>query len=65
MMDQLNFLKITKQKQPLRCEKFLNEMDQVIPWKTLFDLIAPHRPKAATRRKPKSTELMLRIHCLQ
>ena len=65
MMDQLNFLKITKQKQPLRCEKFLNEMDQVIPWKTLCDLIAPHRPEAATGRKPKSTELMLRIHCLQ
>ena len=64
-MDQLNFLKITKQRQPLRCEKFLNEMDQVIPWKALCDLIDPHRPEAVTGRKPKSIELMLRINCLQ
>ena len=64
-MDQLNFLKITKQRQPLRCEKFLNEMNQVIPWKTLCNRIAPHRPEAVTGRKLKSTELMLRINCLQ
>lgn len=40
-------------------------MDQVIPWKMLCDLIATYRPERATGRKPKSTELMLCIHCLQ
>lgn len=64
-MDQLNFLRITRQRKPLRCENFLNEMDQVIPWKALCELIAPHRPEATTGRKLKSTELMLRINCLQ
>ena len=64
-MDQLNFLKITKQRQPLRCEKFLNEMNQVIPWQRLCDLITPFRPVASTGRKAKETELMLRINCLQ
>ncbi|NDG22113.1 MAG: IS5 family transposase [Euryarchaeota archaeon] len=64
-MEQLNFLKSSRYSQPLRCEKFLNEMSQVIPWQALCELIQPSRPIAATGRKPRDTELMLRIYCLQ
>jgi IS5 family transposase len=28
-----------------RHERFLNEMDQVVPWKGLVTLIEPHYPK--------------------
>ncbi|MDH5429677.1 MAG: IS5/IS1182 family transposase, partial [Nitrospirota bacterium] len=27
---------------PLRIERFLNEMDQVVPWKQLEKVIQPH-----------------------
>ena len=64
-MDQLNFPKRSQYSQPLRCEKFLNQMNQVIPWKTLCELIQPFRPIAKVGRKLTDAELMLRIYCLQ
>jgi len=47
---------------------FLGQMDQVVPWKELVALIAPHAPKAPGAkggRPPFSVETMLRIHFLQ
>ena len=64
-MDQLNFPKRSQYSQPLRCEKFLNQMNQVIPWKTLCELIQAFRPIAKVGRKLTDAELMLRIYCLQ
>ena len=48
-------------------EKFLAEMDQVVPWARLCALIEPHYPKAspAGGRPPLPLERMLRIYCLQ
>lgn len=48
-------------------EKFLAEMDRVVPWARLMALIAPHYPKggSAGGRPPLPLERMFRIYCLQ
>lgn len=48
-------------------ERFLAEMDQVLPWERLFALIEPHYPKGspAGGRAPLPLERMFRIYCLQ
>jgi IS5 family transposase len=48
-----------------RRERFLAEMDAVIPWAELRALIAPHYPKAGNGRQPIGLERMLRIYFLQ
>ena len=48
-----------------RREIFLQEMDRVVPWKVLADLIEPHYPKAGKGRHPYPLEVMLRIHFMQ
>jgi transposase, IS5 family len=46
-------------------EKFLNEMEQVVPWERLEKLIEPHYPKVGKGRPPRGLREMLRIYCLQ
>ena len=48
-----------------RRERFLAEMNAVIPWPRLRALIAPHYPKAGRGRQPLGLETMLRICFLQ
>ncbi len=48
-----------------RRERFLAEMDAVIPWPRLLKLIEPHYPKAGNGRQPLGLEKMLRIYFLQ
>jgi IS5 family transposase len=48
-----------------RRERFLAEMDAVIPWERLLDLIEPHYPKAGNGRQPLPMEQMLRIYFMQ
>jgi len=48
-----------------RRERFLAEMDGVIPWTRLLALIEPHYPKAGPGRQPLGLEKMLRIYFLQ
>jgi transposase, IS5 family len=48
-----------------RRERFLAEMDAVIPWLRLVRLIEPHYPKAGQGRQPLGLEKMLRIYFLQ
>src|SRR5271163_5312592 len=48
-----------------RREKFLEEMDRVMPWPQLESLIAPHYPKAGNGRPPVGLKIMLRIYFLQ
>ena len=48
-----------------RRERFLAEMDAVIPWLRLIRLIEPHYPKAGQGRQPLGLEKMLRIYFLQ
>src|SRR5271169_1938679 len=44
---------------------FLEEMEQVVPWRELCALIEPHYPKAGSGRPPIGVERMLRIYFLQ
>ncbi len=48
-----------------RRERFLAEMDAVIPWAELLRLIEPHYPKAGNGRQPLGLEKMLRIYFVQ
>lgn len=48
-----------------RREKFLEEMDGVMPWPELEWLIAPHYPKEGNGRPPVGLSIMLRIYFLQ
>jgi transposase, IS5 family len=48
-----------------RRERFLGEMDAVIPWKHLNALIEPHYPKAGNGTQPMPQERMLRIYFMQ
>jgi IS5 family transposase len=48
-----------------RRERFLAEMDAVIPWARLVKLIAPHYPHSGKGRPPHNLERMLRIYFLQ
>lgn len=54
-------------RKPTRRERFLAEMNQVVPWGVLAALIEPHYPKASSAggRPAFGVERMLRIHCLQ
>jgi IS5 family transposase len=44
---------------------FLEEMQQVVPWRELCALIEPYYPKAGNGRPPVGVERMLRIYFLQ
>jgi len=48
-----------------RRERFLREMDAVIPWPALRALIAPHYTVAGRGRRPLPLETMLRVYFLQ
>jgi IS5 family transposase len=63
--NQLNFLAIGWKKKVLKSERFLKEMNAVVPWKRLAALIEPHYADGRLGRKPFPLELMLRIYCLQ
>ncbi len=52
-------------KKVTRRERFLAEMDAVIPWRALVALIVPHYPNAGTGRPAMPIETMLRIYCVQ
>lgn len=46
-------------------ERFLREMDRVVPWERLLKIIEPHYPKAGNGRQPMPLETMLRLYFLQ
>jgi IS5 family transposase len=48
-----------------RKRKFLDEMNRVVPWAALVELIAPHAPEGRRGRPPFAIEAMLRIHFMQ
>jgi transposase, IS5 family len=48
-----------------RRERFLSDMDQVIPWGQTLALIEPHYPKAGNGTQPMPMERMLRIYFMQ
>ena len=67
MSDQQSFASLawSRKGKVTRRERFLAEMDAVIPWAELIALIGPHYPKGETGRPPQDLERMLRIYFLQ
>jgi IS5 family transposase len=66
---QLDFsdYELTTAKKQTKREKFLSEMEVVVPWQPLIVLIEPHYPKTRKKRcrPPYPLATMLRIHLLQ
>ncbi len=59
-------LSFDAKKKPARREKFLGEMDKVVPWTDLLALIEPSYPTSGRRgRPPMPAATMLRIHFMQ
>ena len=46
-------------------ERFLDEMEQIVPWAELEALVEPHYPKGENGRPPVGLGIMLRIYFLQ
>ena len=66
-MNSLSFASLAydNKKKKTRREKFLQEMDKVIPWRELIQIIERHYPKAGNGRQPMPLERMLRIYFMQ
>ena len=52
-------------KKKTRREKFLEEMDRVIPWERLLKIVRHQYPKKGNGRQPMPVERMLRIYFMQ
>ena len=48
-----------------RKREFLEQMEQVVPWAALVELIAPYYPEGKNGRPPFALETMLRVHFMQ
>ena len=48
-----------------RREKFLEQLEALVPWKRLEGRIEPHYPKAGNGRRPYPLSAMLRVHVVQ
>jgi len=59
-------LEYESKKRKTRREVFLAEMDSVMPWSALMEVIRPCYPRPGrVGRQPKGLQSMLRIHCMQ
>lgn len=63
-MFQNSFLSLAQQKK-LRCERFLEEMEKIIPWERFCDAVQPLYTAKETGRKRMELILMLKIYFLQ
>src|SRR5208283_4570221 len=67
MKRQISFAEseFSRKKKTTRRERFLAEMEKVVPWGRLVALIKPHYPSGERGRPPIGIERMLRIYFLQ
>jgi transposase, IS5 family len=65
MSQQTTFLSLGCLTKLTRADRFLDEMNRVVPWAELVETVAPHWGGAVTGRKATDIELLLRLHCLQ
>lgn len=63
-MNQSSFLALAHTKK-LRCERFLDEMDAIIPWQMFLDVMMQFIEEKPTGRKRTDLLLLLKIHFLQ
>ena len=62
LAEQVGFQRYSKKTKRAR---FLEEMEQVVPWGELCALVEPHYPRAGNGRRPVGVERMLRVYFLQ
>ncbi|MFA0792708.1 IS5 family transposase, partial [Microbulbifer echini] len=67
MMHQVTFAEAeyNLKRRKTRREKFLSQMNALIPWRRLEARIAPCYPRGKRGREPYPLKVMLRIHCMQ
>ena len=65
MSQQTSFLALGCMTKLTRADRFLDEMNRVVPWAELVGIVAPHWGGAQTGRKPTDVERLLRLHGLQ
>src|SRR5215218_9026578 len=67
MNQQMSFAQAeyARKKKLTRRERFLSEMEKVVPWARLCAVIEPHYPSGRRGRPPIGIERMLRIYFLQ
>ena len=63
-MKQAN-LKLNQNVKKTRKQVFLEQMEQVVPWAELVELIAPYYPEGKTGCPPFPLHTMLRVHFMQ
>ena len=66
-MNQMTFsdVEYSHRKKSTKKEKFLFEMDAIIPWESWVAMIAPFYPSGERGRPPRGIEPMLRMYLLQ
>ncbi|MCM8598809.1 MAG: IS5 family transposase, partial [Candidatus Accumulibacter sp.] len=66
-MKQISFseAEFAGKKRVTRRERFLAEMERVIPWQEVLAVIEPHYPKGKRGRPPIGLERMLRVYLVQ
>lgn len=65
MSSQSSFLALAHTKKKLRSEKFLDEMDAVIPWDAFLAKVEPHYVDHELGRKKMDVKMMLKVYFLQ
>lgn len=65
MIRQNSFLALAQEQKQLRKEKFLEEMERVIPWEDFCKAIEPYYEEKSTGRKKMEMIMMLKIYFLQ
>ena len=55
----------SQKKKKTKREKFLSQMEELVPWTRLVGLIKPHYPSGRRGRPPMGIEKMLRVYFLQ
>lgn len=65
MNEQTSFLALGCMTKLTRADRFLDEMNRVVPWAELVGVVQPHWGRGRTGRKATEVELLLRLHCLQ
>jgi IS5 family transposase len=66
-MDQLSFgdADFASKGKSTRKERFLADMEEIVPWPNLLKVIAPFYPDGGNGRRPYPLATMLRIHLMQ
>lgn len=65
MSQQTSFLALGCLTKRTRADEFLDEMNRVVPWDALVEVVAPYYQPAGTGRRLTEITLLLRLHCLQ